>query len=141
MQKRKSYNKVLGSYSSKNTAETGMVAVLSHDGFSSLKLPEDVWVANENSPTEIVLAGKISHITSPQQLGLVSAKIVPLNVGGLPLHSPLMEAEARKFVDSLKNMALSSEAKPAKGTGLGAGVSGETSSIRDQMYKHLVEPV
>jgi len=88
-------------------AETpgGMIAVLGMDGPDVIALVDGlpgVWVANDNSPGQVVLSGTHEGLEAATQ-ALTEAgarRLVPLRVAG-PFHSPLMEPAAIAFAEVL----------------------------------------
>jgi [acyl-carrier-protein] S-malonyltransferase len=83
----------------------GMVAVL---GMDSARIAETIdhleqaWVANDNSPTQVVVSGADEDLTMAadalEEAG--ARRIVPLKVAG-PFHSPLMEPARAAFEEIL----------------------------------------
>ncbi len=69
------------------------------------EIGEGIYVANFNSPGQVVLSGKKEVIE--QATGIFSKKgakrAIVLNVSG-PFHSPYMEAAAQKFAEELKTV-------------------------------------
>jgi len=79
----------------------GMAAVLgmaAGDIAAAIHDVEGVWVANDNSPGQVVISGTAAALeTATARLGDAGARrIVPLKVAG-PFHSPLMEPARASF--------------------------------------------
>jgi len=94
----------------------GMAAVLGLDATAikaALSGIEGVWVANDNTPGQIVISGTHEGLASATvALSAAGAKrIVPLQVAG-PFHSPLMAPAADAFADILAQAAFSDAAYP-----------------------------
>lgn len=83
----------------------GMAAVLGLDSATIMDAVahiSGVWVANDNSPSQVVISGTHEGIErATEALSAAGARrIVPLNVAG-PFHSPLMESARAAFEDIL----------------------------------------
>ena len=79
----------------------GMSAVLglrSHEIASAIKGIDGVWVANDNSVTQVVITGTHAGIqdATTALLSAGARKVIPLAVAG-PFHSPLMEPARAAF--------------------------------------------
>lgn len=63
---------------------------------------DGVWVANDNSPTQTVISGRIEALAEVSNLlaSETTARLIPLKVSG-GFHSPLMGAAAQLFAESL----------------------------------------
>lgn len=63
---------------------------------------DGVWVANDNSPKQTVLSGRVDALAEVSELlaAETSARLIQLKVSG-GFHSPLMESAAERFADSL----------------------------------------
>merc|ERR1740129_1393034 len=133
----------------------GMVAVLSEAGFSQLRLPPHVWVANFNSPSQYVLTGRTSTIASAAELGVPEARLFPLKVSA-PFHSPLMADANRSFAYSIHHLPLKGPSPTEKGAAalpvvlcgaVGAPydvtqTSGNKSlALRENLLQHMEAPV
>lgn len=82
-------------------AVLGMDATAVSDVLSSADV-SDVWIANDNSPTQIVISGAAAGIEHARQV-LADAgarRIVPLAVSGA-FHSPMMQPAADAFAELL----------------------------------------
>jgi [acyl-carrier-protein] S-malonyltransferase len=70
----------------------------------------DVVLANDNSPTQVVISGTPTAVEAV--LSKVKAKrAIPLNVSGA-FHSPLMAAAATKFEEVLNSVSFNSAQVP-----------------------------
>lgn len=125
-------------------APGGMAAVLGLDGpdvAAAIEAIEGVWVANDNSPGQVVVSGTNAGIEAAAE-ALVTAgarRIVPLNVAG-PFHTPLMapagDAFARlltgaDFKDATIPVVQNTEPTPATDAG----------TIRERLTRQIVSRV
>lgn len=121
-----------------------MAAILGLDA-STLRTVVDriqgVWVANDNSPTQVVISGTHEGVeAATTALGEAGARrIVPLSVAG-PFHSPLMESARAGFQEILDGAELrdaaipvvsNTEPKPSRDAGV----------IRERLSRQITEPV
>ena len=88
------------------TTPGGMSAVLglgAKDVSSAIDQIDDVWVANDNAPKQIVITGAQAalDVAGEALLDIGARRIVPLKVAG-PFHSPLMEPARSAFEDILE---------------------------------------
>ncbi len=88
-----------------------MAAVLGLDNETVIKLTndmKDVYVANFNSPGQVVITGNKDEITkNTEKFKEAGAKkVIPLAVSGA-FHSPLMKSAGCEFVDFIKNFQFS----------------------------------
>jgi [acyl-carrier-protein] S-malonyltransferase len=97
-----------------DSAAGGMMAALI--GFNREQLEQqiqqtpDVVLANDNSPTQVVISGTPTAVEAV--LSKVKAKrAIPLNVSGA-FHSPLMAAAATKFEEVLNSVSFNSAQVP-----------------------------
>lgn len=122
----------------------GMAAVLGLDAetiASAIVGIEGVWIANDNSPGQIVISGTVEGIAAAgESLGRAGARrVVRLQVAG-PFHSPLMAPAADAFAAILRETAfidaklpVFQNADPTPETGADA--------IRDRLALQIVSPV
>jgi len=104
-------------------------------------LPNDLWVANYNSPGQIVLSGTLKGIERGMELAKASGakRVVPLKVQGA-FHSGLMLPAEKKLGLLLKNLSLVDSQTPVVMNFPGAPVS-DTESIRDFLRKQVTGSV
>jgi len=82
-----------------------MAAVLGMDGSAvreTIADVEDVWLANDNAPGQVVISGSVDGIAEATA-ALIDAgarRVVPLAVSGA-FHSPMMESASTAFADLL----------------------------------------
>ena len=87
-----------------NASQGGMTAILGLD-YKTVKMLADLgdcYVANSNSPAQIVISGEIEAVkqTEKQALSQGAKRAIPLSVSGA-FHSPLMQSAADKMSDIL----------------------------------------
>lgn len=121
-----------------------MSAVLGMDGDAVRELLVDtpgVWVANDNSPGQIVISGTHDGVERAT-MALTSAgarKIIPLSVAG-PFHSPLMQAACAAFGELLDEAEFADAAIPVlQNTDPAPARSGAL--IRQRLAGQMVSPV
>ncbi|MRR13085.1 ACP S-malonyltransferase [bacterium] len=102
---------------------------------------DGVWVANDNSPTQVVISGTLEAIaTASELLGNAGARrIVPLRVAG-PFHSPLMEPARSKFADVLA-MAEFNDAEIPILQNTAPVPTTDASTIRARLIDQITAPV
>jgi len=99
----------------KEKGETGMAAVLGigpEKVRAALEGLADVWSANENSPSQVVIAGTKKAIAEAEdalkQAG--GKRIIPLKVSG-PFHTPLMKEASAALEDYLSGVSFNDPEK------------------------------
>lgn len=102
---------------------------------------EDVWVANDNAPGQIVISGTVSGVADATE-ALTAAgarRIVPLQVSGA-FHSPLMAPAAEEFAALLERTAFADAAFPVlQNTDPAPATS--VATLRERLARQIVEPV
>lgn len=101
----------------------------------------DVWVANDNGPGQIVLAGTHAGISAATQAFSEAGarKIVPLNVAGA-FHSPLMATAAADFGDIIRATAFSDARLPiVQNASPTPAIDGDT--LRERLIAQMDSPV
>lgn len=70
-------------------------------------LPEDVWIANLNSPGQVVIAGTAAAMAGVEEAlkAQGARRILPLDVSGA-FHTPLMRSAQLKLGDKIQSMPL-----------------------------------
>ncbi len=122
----------------------GMAAVLGLE-INQIKevcnLVQNVWPANFNSPSQIVISGLKEKVgEAMEKLKSQGARrVVPLNVGG-PFHSPFMKKAAEELEKELEKVSWK------KGHGrivsnATAEVTGDPTEIKQNLVKQLYYPV
>lgn len=125
-------------------APGGMSAVLgiaSPDVRAVVEPLEGVWVANDNSPTQVVISGTVDGIgLASRLLGEAGArKVVPLKVAGA-FHSPLMESARADFAELLALTEFNDAAIPVlQNTAAESAV--DSGIIRDRLVAQITSPV
>jgi [acyl-carrier-protein] S-malonyltransferase len=103
--------------------------------------PGACWLANDNAPGQIVIAGTPEGVdaaaTRASELGV--RKAVPLKVGGA-FHTPLMQPACAAYADALARIDFTTGKVPVVGNG-DATAHDDGSEWRDRLVDHLVSPV
>jgi [acyl-carrier-protein] S-malonyltransferase len=122
-----------------------MAAVIGADEAQVLKVcdaaPDECWLANDNAPGQIVIAGTPSGIErackAAADLGI--RRVMPLKVGGA-FHTPLMEEAAAALAPVLAAITFAAPAAPIV-SNADARPYGEAGGWPDRLARHLVSPV
>jgi [acyl-carrier-protein] S-malonyltransferase len=103
--------------------------------------PDECWLANDNAPGQIVIAGTPSGIerASKAAADLGIRRVMPLKVGGA-FHTPLMDEAAAALAPVLAGIAFSAPAAPIV-SNADALPYGEAGGWQDRLERHLVSPV
>ena len=103
--------------------------------------PAPCWVANDNAPGQVVVAGTpegvASAIERSRSLGIRRA--TRLRVGGA-FHTPLMEAAATAFEEDVRSASFSASSAPVVSNGDGHAYS-DADGWPERLVDHLVRPV
>jgi [acyl-carrier-protein] S-malonyltransferase len=136
----------------------GMAALLGADEAQAEEAcsaaPDECWLANDNAPGQLVIAGTPSGIERATKAAgdLGIRRVMPLKVGGA-FHTPLMQEAADAFAEVLAGVTFASPSAPvvsnvdARAYGSGdtpepPGGSGDTpDGWRARLATHLVSPV
>ncbi len=81
--------------------EFGMYAILTREQIDKTLLPENIFLANINSSSQVVICGqkeKLEQFKNNSKIG----KFIPLNVSA-PFHSPLMKESSSIFLEAAKS--------------------------------------
>jgi [acyl-carrier-protein] S-malonyltransferase len=105
--------------------------------------PDGAWVANDNAPGQVVIAGTPAGIelavARAKELGVRRA--TSLNVGGA-FHTPLMESARTGLVDALASVAFHAPSAPVVSNHDGAAYgSDDADGWRTRLADHVTVPV
>ena len=107
----------------------------------ALGKPDDVWIANMNSPRQTVLAGRVEAIDAAiatlSAAGLYSQRI-PVSCA---FHSPLVQAAGRFMADLLKRIEIDEPGIPVFSNTLGGTYPAGPDAIRTILSEHITAPV
>lgn len=122
----------------------GMRAVLGLDGeavAAAISGIEDVWVANDNAPGQVVISGKnlALDVAGAALTEAGARKIVPLNVAG-PFHTPLMEKAADAFSYLVSGAEFSDAVYPVY-QNTDPTPTTDAERIRARLIEQIVSPV
>jgi [acyl-carrier-protein] S-malonyltransferase len=103
--------------------------------------PDECWLANDNAPGQIVIAGTPSGIERATKAAgdLGIRRVMPLKVGGA-FHTPLMEEAAKALRPILDGIAFGRPAAPIV-SNADARPYGEATGWPERLERHLVSPV
>ncbi len=122
-----------------------MAAVIGADEAQVLEAcgaaPDECWLANDNAPGQIVIAGTPSGIERATKAAgdLGIRRIMPLKVGGA-FHTPLMEEAATALRPVLDGITFGSPAAPVV-SNADARPYGEAPGWAERLERHLISPV
>ncbi len=105
--------------------------------------PDGAWVANDNAPGQIVIAGTPAGVETAvaraKELGVRRAS--SLNVGGA-FHTPLMASARDGLVDTLRDVTFAAPSAPVVSNHDGAAYDGaDTDGWRIRLARHVAVPV
>lgn len=103
--------------------------------------PHACWVANDNAPGQVVVAGTPEGVDSAVQAAPAAGvrRTTPLQVGGA-FHTPLMEEARAAFASDLEHAELSETATAVVSNGDGRAYK-DGGGWRRRLADHLVHPV
>jgi [acyl-carrier-protein] S-malonyltransferase len=103
--------------------------------------PDECWLANDNAPGQIVIAGTPSGIERATKAAgdLGIRRVMPLKVGGA-FHTPLMEEAAAALRPVLADIAFQAPAAPIV-SNADARPYGEATGWPERLERHLISPV
>jgi [acyl-carrier-protein] S-malonyltransferase len=103
--------------------------------------PDECWLANDNAPGQIVIAGTPSGIERATKAAgdLGIRRVMPLKVGGA-FHTPLMEEAAAALRPVLDTIEFQAPAAPIV-SNADACPYGEATGWPERLERHLVSPV
>ena len=122
-----------------------MAAVIGADEAQVLEAcaaaPDECWLANDNAPGQIVIAGTPSGIERATKAAgdLGIRRVMPLKVGGA-FHTPLMEEAAAALRPVLDSIEFQAPAAPVV-SNADARPYGEATGWPERLERHLVSPV
>ncbi|HVW35360.1 MAG TPA: ACP S-malonyltransferase [Acidimicrobiia bacterium] len=103
--------------------------------------PDECWLANDNAPGQIVIAGTPSGVEratkAAADLGI--RRVLPLKVGGA-FHTPLMEEAATALAPVLEGITFSAPAAPIV-SNTDARPYGGADGWAERLGRHLISPV
>ena len=106
-----------------------------------LKGIAEVWVANQNSPHQTVLAGTedgLKFATEKLQAASIRAQRIPVACG---FHSPLIAGAKEPLVQALSEARFMAPRKPVFSNTTAAPHTTDPAVIARQLAEHLVSPV
>jgi [acyl-carrier-protein] S-malonyltransferase len=122
---------------------TALVGVGAHDAAAlcdDARGDDVLLVANENSPTQVVISGSVAAIERAEALAKErKIRAIRLNVAGA-FHSPLMEPAVAPIVDALEDVKIRAPRFPIAENVTGALVS-DPEELRVLLGRHVVSPV
>jgi [acyl-carrier-protein] S-malonyltransferase len=103
--------------------------------------PDECWLANDNAPGQIVIAGTPSGIERATKAAgdLGIRRVMPLKVGGA-FHTPLMQEAATALRPVLDAITFGSPSAPVV-SNADARPYGEATGWPERLERHLVSPV
>jgi len=103
--------------------------------------PDECWLANDNAPGQIVIAGTPSGIERATKAAgdLGIRRVMPLKVGGA-FHTPLMEEAAAALRPVLASIDFQAPAAPIV-SNADARPYGESGGWQERLERHLISPV
>ena len=116
-------------------------ATLDHAEAGCRAAPDGCWIANDNAPGQVVLAGTPEGL----DIGVAAAKSAgartarPLAVGGA-FHTPLMQLAADALAIDLEGITLHSPSAPVVSNDDGLAYS-DTDGWHDRSARHVASPV
>lgn len=102
---------------------------------------EGVWVANDNTPVQIVISGTLDGVAAGSQAcsDAGARRVVPLSVSGA-FHSPLMQPAAEAFTRILQDTAFSDTRIPVI-QNTTASPTTDAATLRENLIAQIVSPV
>lgn len=102
---------------------------------------EDCWVANDNAPGQVVLAGTPDGVAAGAERAQAAGarRVMPLAVGGA-FHTPLMASAVPALTDALAGVSMRDPAAPVV-SNLDAEAYRDAESLRTQAPEHVTTRV
>jgi [acyl-carrier-protein] S-malonyltransferase len=106
-----------------------------------LAAPDQCWLANDNAPGQVVLAGTPEGVAAATEAAKLAGvkRVMPLAVDGA-FHTPLMTAARDALAEHLASVPFTTGTAPVVSNGDAAAYAGGD-GWRDRLAAHLVEPV
>ncbi len=122
----------------------GMLAVLGLDADDiekAIGATPGVWIANDNSPGQVVISGTSAGVAAATEALAVAGarRIIPLSVAG-PFHTPLMKPAADTFAQLLEQAVFQDAALPVYSNSLPTA-SLDAADLKRRLVAQIVEPV
>jgi len=127
-----------------NATPGGMAAIIGLDADAITRVTSyiaGVWVANDNSPGQVVISGTLEGVLSAQSALLEAGarRVVQLQVAG-PFHTPLMKPAADAFRDILEVTSFSDAVYPVYSNTQPTATT-DAGLIRERLSTQMVAPV
>ncbi|MGH8972338.1 MAG: ACP S-malonyltransferase [Acidimicrobiia bacterium] len=125
--------------------EGRMAALMGADGEQVAEVcaaaPGECWLANDNAPGQIVIAGTISGMERASKAASAAGvrRIIPLNVGGA-FHTPLMQEAADGLATVLADVEFAAPRAPVVSNADAVPYT-DGDGWRTRLAEHLVSPV
>ncbi|HEY5506888.1 MAG TPA: ACP S-malonyltransferase, partial [Coriobacteriia bacterium] len=102
---------------------------------------DGVWVANDNSPGQVVVSGTVAGVTAAQDALLAAGarRVIPLPVAG-GFHTPLMRPAADAFRDILESTSFADASVPVY-SNTAPHASVDAGALRERLATQMVSPV
>eukprot|EP00727_Mastigamoeba_balamuthi_P002593 m51a1_g12330 putative 2-nitropropane dioxygenase (5051) ;mRNA; r:463581-479334 len=105
---------------------------------------QDVWVANSNSPDQVVLSGRADSVRAEsQRLQQKGFKVFPLSVSGA-FHTSFMKPAADRFADAISHFdlpALQQSSGPRVFSNAVGSEYPKDRTVAEQLAEHIVSPL
>ncbi len=102
---------------------------------------EAVVIANENTPTQVVLSGRVDAIDAVvNKLSALGIEATPLAVG-TAFHSEVVAPASGKFLDYLQSVAFKAQAASVFGNTKAVAYPTDENAVRSLLANQLAEPV
>jgi [acyl-carrier-protein] S-malonyltransferase len=122
-----------------------MVALLGADdaqvGAALAAVPDRCWLANDNAPGQVVLAGSPEGVAAASEAAKLAGvkRVMPLAVDGA-FHTPLMAEASEALAEHLRSVPLAEGTAPVVSNG-DARPHHDAGGWRQRLTDHLVQPV
>ncbi|KAL3920228.1 MAG: hypothetical protein SGPRY_005332 [Prymnesium sp.] len=127
---------------SKTSKGEAMAAVVGPNA-SAIKISSpNVWLANINEPSQVVISGTQDSVASESdRLSKAGFRVVPLKVSGA-FHTPLMQEAGTKFESSVRRVAFKpSKARVYSNVTGGPAYDGDATASANLLSKHITSSV
>ncbi len=125
--------------------EGRMAALMGADGDqvseACAAAPGECWLANDNAPGQIVIAGTVSGVERATKAATEAGvrRVIPLNVGGA-FHTPLMQEAADGLASVLAAVEFAAPAAPVVSNADAVPYT-DGEGWRTRLVEHLISPV